>query len=392
MGRRASNAVASRWRWRLLGAAPRLRRFRPDRRRDAGGALGPPRRSGLDRRSCAADAAGRQGGSGAWSSTSTRTNREPAVRAGRRSRRASWPRTRSCSRRRRCSTASGRRARSRPRALCPRTPRRTVKRHALQGNLVLVGAGDPALARRGFARHNGLPVTPLGPLASRSRRPASSGSTGKVLADDTIFDRQRRDPDERRRRLGRAGPLSGLAYDSGFVHGHSPARPELVAARGAQDKLREDGREGEGTGTAGRDAGALLHATPLARSAPPAIVVADHAVNTPSNNFFAEMLLKRLAASPASTWARRAAASQGTSASPQRDRRSVRLENGSGLSRRNRASPRTWCQAAASRWTARRTPPPTATRCRLAVPAGDRRRPHVRDRGRAATAARRPAP
>ena len=44
-------------------------------------------------------------------------------------------------------------------------PGNAVEGHTLRGSLVVVGAGDPALGRAGFARDNGLPLTPLGPLA-----------------------------------------------------------------------------------------------------------------------------------------------------------------------------------------------------------------------------------
>ena len=37
---------------------------------------------------------------------------------------------------------------------------------------------------------------------------------------------------------GELGPLSGLSYDSGIVHGHYAKNPELVAARALRRKLR----------------------------------------------------------------------------------------------------------------------------------------------------------
>ena len=69
-------------------------------------------------------------------------------------------------------------------------PRSAVHRHAIRGNLVIVGGGDPALASSGFAKHNNLPLTPLGPLAKAIRKKGIKRVTGKVLADDTVFDRK----------------------------------------------------------------------------------------------------------------------------------------------------------------------------------------------------------
>src|SRR3954447_26993066 len=41
-------------------------------------------------------------------------------------------------------------------------PRSALHDHAIRGDLVLVGAGDPALASSSFAKHSNPPVTPLG--------------------------------------------------------------------------------------------------------------------------------------------------------------------------------------------------------------------------------------
>ena len=150
-----------------------------------------------------------------------------------------WPRTRSCSRWRRCSTGSAPGGASRPGST--RDPPTRVERHTLRGNLVVVGAGDPALGRAGFARRNGLPLTPLGDLAAAVRKAGIKRVSGKVLADDTIFDRRRGVPSSGVDASGELGPLSGLSYNSGIVHGHYAENPELVAARALKHKLRAAG-------------------------------------------------------------------------------------------------------------------------------------------------------
>ena len=61
----------------------------------------------------------------------------------------------------------------------------------LDGDLVIVGDGDPAFGTARFARAHDQPVTRVADLA-RQRRPGRDPRiTGRVLADDSIFDRKR---------------------------------------------------------------------------------------------------------------------------------------------------------------------------------------------------------
>jgi serine-type D-Ala-D-Ala carboxypeptidase/endopeptidase (penicillin-binding protein 4) len=164
--------------------------------------------------------------------------------------------------------------------------------------------------------------------------------TGRIRADDSIFDRRRGVPASGVDSSGELGPLSGLSYDSGIVHGHYAKNPELVAARALKRKLEDAGvRVKGGVGRANLPA-RVLRKRPLGSVASPRIKRLMSATLKPSNNFFAEMLLKRLAAS------RRGA--KGTTRRGTRKVRKlarklgtrVKMENGSGLSRANRASPR----------------------------------------------------
>ena len=213
-------------------------------------------------------------------------------------------------------------------------PRNAIDGHTLRGSLVVVGAGDPALARAGFARHNGLPLTRLGALTSDVRRAGIKRVTGSIRADDSIFDRHRGVPTTGVDASGELAPLSGLSFDSGIAHGHYAPNPELVAARALKRKLRAVGVRVRG-GT-----GRTLAKPPLGSVSSPRIKDLIAATLKPSNNFFAEMLLKRLAASR-----------RGAKGTTRRGSRKVmrfahelgtriRMENGSGLSRANRASPR----------------------------------------------------
>ena len=220
-------------------------------------------------------------------------------------------------------------------------PRRagTIRHGVVHGSLVIVGDGDPALASARFAAGHGLPQTPLGSLAGQVRKAGIKKVTGKVRADDSVFDRRRGVPTTGVDATGELGPLSGLSYDSGFANGHYAKSPELVAARALRGKLRHLGvRVMGGVGRADLTA-AALEGHPLAAVDSPEIRSLIAATNTPSNNFFAEMLLKRLAArSGAHGTTRRGARKVERFA--HRLGTGVRMEDGSGLSRRNRASPR----------------------------------------------------
>jgi D-alanyl-D-alanine carboxypeptidase/D-alanyl-D-alanine-endopeptidase (penicillin-binding protein 4) len=219
-------------------------------------------------------------------------------------------------------------------------PRNAADGQTLRGSLVLVGAGDPALARASFARDNGLPLTRLGNLAGDVRRAGIKRVTGGIRADDSIFDRRRGVPTTGVDASGELAPLSGLSFDSGIAHGHYAPNPELVAARALKRKLRAVGvRVRGGTGRADLPSRTLAK-PPLGSVSSPRIKDLIAATLKPSNNFFAEMLLKRLAASRRGARGTTRRGSRKVRKFAHRLGTSIRMENGSGLSRSNRASPR----------------------------------------------------
>ena len=214
-----------------------------------------------------------------------------------------------------------------------------LERGILSGNLFLVGDGDPALAGRSFARRNGFPETPLGPLARQVRRAGVKRVTGDLLADDTIFDRVRGVPDSNGNTSPYIGPLSGLSYNenrsggSGFV-----SNPAKRTAEELHDGLRNRGVQVQGKVDIREAPEELLQGPPLAdtRSAPLDELVEE--TNRPSNNFFAETLLKRLDAADGDQGTTKG----GTEEVEQFARQlgsGVHAVDGSGLTRSNRASP-----------------------------------------------------
>lgn len=210
--------------------------------------------------------------------------------------------------------------------------RLTGPRHrVLDGDLVVVGDGDPAFGTARFARAANQPVTRVTTLARNIARAGIERITGRVLADDTIFDRERRaGPD--------LSPLSGLSFNNGYDGGGYARAPELVAARELKQALRKRGVEVRGRVGHANLPGAVLEREPLASVASPTVARLIEETNVPSNNFFAEMLLKRLAATSGKRGTRDRGANRVEAFARSVGTR-VRASDGSGLSRRNRVSP-----------------------------------------------------
>ena len=225
-------------------------------------------------------------------------------------------------------------------AVYARGKRKGARRQILKGNVIVRGDGDPALGTGSFARGNGLPLTRIGMLAVAIKDAGIRRVRGKVLADDSIFDRRRGIPATGYRAGTYLSPLSGLSFNSGYGSSGYASAPELEAARALRRALRSQGVRV--TGGAGRTAlkrKFLNRRKPAGSVASPPLASLAAATNKPSNNFFAEMLLKRLAAGPkkkgkTNRGARRLerfASRIGTK---------VSASDGSGLGRGNRASPR----------------------------------------------------
>ncbi len=201
----------------------------------------------------------------------------------------------------------------------------------LKGDLVLVGDGDPAFGTARFARANDQPVTRVSTLARSIARTGVKKITGRVLADDTIFDRKRYDgPD--------VSPLSGLSFNNGYDGGSYAHDPELVAAGALKAALRKQGVKVSGQVGRADLPEPTLEDKPLADVASPRVAALIEETNVPSNNFFAEMLLKRLDAADGDRGSRR-----GGAADVEKFANSVGVDvqavDGSGLSRRNAVAP-----------------------------------------------------
>ncbi|CAN5552882.1 hypothetical protein BH10ACT11_BH10ACT11_13840 [soil metagenome] len=213
-----------------------------------------------------------------------------------------------------------------------------VRGRTLKGNVAMLGAGDPALSSESFARNNGLPQTQIARLAKTIKRKGISKITGNVVADPSIFDGRSAIPQPGVSGGPYLGPLSGLSYDSGFENGHYSSNPARVAAEALKSSLRKNGVKVGGKATVGRIPSKIKKKKRFAATQSPTVATLLAATNKPSNNFFAEMLLKRLAAGGAKPATTKAGAKKAERFA-RKHGSGVSMVNGSGLSRSNKASP-----------------------------------------------------
>lgn len=243
----------------------------------------------------------------------------------------------------------------------------------LRGDLYLRGAGDPALAMPAFAkRHRPRISTNLLALTGQVRAAGIRRVTGRLYADDTIFDRLRGVADSGYRTSMYIGPLSGLALNSGYT---SPSTRHFASdpARLAADRLlralrragisipkavalgklprvpagslrtgvtkKGDPRDSGGTASASASKPRKLVRQRLGVVRSPNVAVLSEQINVHSDNFFAETMIKTLGAMQTG---------KGTTAAGarvvMRHARSLgsnaRIVDGSGLTRGNTASAR----------------------------------------------------
>lgn len=211
----------------------------------------------------------------------------------------------------------------------------------LHGNLYLQGGGDPALGTPSFydSYLAGL-GTNLFALTPQIKAAGITSVTGRLYADDTIFDRLRGVADSGYATSSYIGPLSGLAFNSGFRGATSSSGFSSDPAKLAASKLARS-LQGAGINLASQVA---LRATPAnaERVAMIRSPTLNRIVNTTdvwSDNFFAEMLIKLLGAKLGSggTTAAGAAVVEDFARA---HGSGVHAVDGSGLTRSNRASPR----------------------------------------------------
>ncbi len=210
----------------------------------------------------------------------------------------------------------------------------------LHGSLYLQGGGDPALGTPAFYdRYLGGLGTNLLSLAPQVEAAGIRSVTGRLYADDTIFDRLRGVADSGFATSSYIGPLSGLSFDSGYstaAAGSFASDPAKVAATTLAAALRA-----EGIGVPSKVA---LEAAPadgktVAVVRSPTVNRIVDTTDVYSDNFFAETLIKLLGARFGGAGTTAAGAAVVTQFAREHSS-GVHAVDGSGLTHTNRASPR----------------------------------------------------
>jgi len=216
-----------------------------------------------------------------------------------------------------------------------------IDRHGiLHGSLYLVGGGDPTLGVPSFYDRylGGLGTNLL--LLKRQIREAGIGAiTGRLYADDSVFDRLRGVADSGYATSPEIGPLSGLSFDSGFSSPSATsfaADPALTAASALASSLRKAAIRLPKPVALGQ---APRPSTEIASIESPPLTRIVNTTDVYSYNFFAEMLIKLLGARFGGAGSTAAGASV-VAAFARAHGSGVHAVDGSGLTRSNRASPR----------------------------------------------------
>src|SRR5215217_7690009 len=206
------------------------------------------------------------------------------------------------------------------------------------GSLYLRGGGDPTFGSRRFTTRSyggGGTVEDLADVISDA---GITRVSGRVYGDESAFDSLRGGPDSAYGVSVWVGPLSALSYNRGLFTERGrgfQANPPVFAAARLDDALEARGipvrlKPRPGVTPTGARVLAGVESPPMERLI--------KLTNKPSDNFFAEMLLKDLAHLAAGAGTTAAGARIAVAHARALGARAT-LVDGSGLSRANRASP-----------------------------------------------------
>ncbi|HEY0387655.1 MAG TPA: D-alanyl-D-alanine carboxypeptidase/D-alanyl-D-alanine-endopeptidase [Gaiellales bacterium] len=219
----------------------------------------------------------------------------------------------------------------------------TVTGGTLTGSLWLVGGGDPSLSTGSFRRHAfGGAGSSVRDLATAVRHAGIRRVSGRVFADETLFDTRRTGPYWKPSYWQDCPPISALSVNEDLVSYFRPYSyhgPAVRAAEVLRTSLKAHGvRVDHDPRTGKLPAGATLVATERSPLVGRLVKIMDRR----SDNYFAEVLNKRVAVE---------AGMSGTMAQGRREARrylksigvglrGARLYDGSGLSPADRLSAR----------------------------------------------------
>jgi D-alanyl-D-alanine carboxypeptidase/D-alanyl-D-alanine-endopeptidase (penicillin-binding protein 4) len=206
------------------------------------------------------------------------------------------------------------------------------------GSLYLRGGGDPTFGSRRFTKRSYGGGATVEDLATLLGDAGIDRVTGRIYGDESALDSLRGGPDSGYGVSPWVGPLSGLSYNRGLFtesgRGYQANPPAFAAARldAALDASGVSVRLRPRAGVTPVDARVLasVDSPPMER-----LITLT---NKPSDNFFAEMLLKDLAHEAGGVGTTPAGARIAAAHARALGARAT-LVDGSGLARGNRASP-----------------------------------------------------
>lgn len=193
------------------------------------------------------------------------------------------------------------------------------------GGVVIVGDGDPTLTGSGIAK-----------LAKKIAAAGVSRIAGPVLYDASNFDRRSGVPQSGVTGGPYLGSLSGLSYGWGWDNSGPMSNPARTAAAELARQLKKRGVSV--SGKVKRAPGDGLRSRQIAELESPDLAAIAKATNAPSDNFLAEMMLKVIPDQLGGVGRTAAGVKIVERFASTHDSR-VEMENGSGLSRKNRATP-----------------------------------------------------
>ena len=208
-----------------------------------------------------------------------------------------------------------------------------------RGSVFLRGGGDPTFGSRRFTRRSYGGGATVEALAEQLREVGIRRVTGRIYGDETRFDTRRGGPESGFRTSVYVGPLSALAYNRGLAtegdrgFQSKPAAFAAAALDSAMERtgIRVGGKPGVKRLPRGAEQLATVRSPPMERLAA--------LVNKPSDNFFAEMLIKALGMQASGKGTTSLGARLARRFAERIGGRPSRLADGSGLSRADQASP-----------------------------------------------------
>jgi D-alanyl-D-alanine carboxypeptidase/D-alanyl-D-alanine-endopeptidase (penicillin-binding protein 4) len=168
-----------------------------------------------------------------------------------------------------------------------------------KGSVYLRGGGDPTFGSRSFARSAYGSEASVEQLADQLDQAGFKAVTGSVYGDETSFDSLRGGPDSNYATDIWVGPLSAIGFDRGLANPRGTAfqkNPPQFAAAKLNAALEKRGIKVRGKPRVGAAPEAAVE---LAEVRSPVVSTLLTIQNKDSDNYFAEMLSKGLPMAPA---------------------------------------------------------------------------------------------